>query len=98
MEAIKTVVELALISDGKCEWFRNLPDYEQRNLTHQAEISFKAGQDSRLKEVKEWIKEHSHQKTPSMYGEIKFNSNGTVTVISTDELQAFLKGLEGAKK
>ena len=56
MEAIDTVIELALISDGKCEWFQNLPDYEKRNLNHQAEISFPKGIDKGRKEVVEWVK------------------------------------------
>jgi len=62
------------------------------NLVKQAEISFKAGQDSMLKEVKEWMDENC----------LGCRSN---TPCNTDEYlgfhkeswQAFLKGLEGDK-
>ena len=61
-------------------------DHEfKADLEHQAEISFKGGQDSRLKKVKEWI-------------EGAFNKQEGIYVIYPEDWQAFLKGLKGDKK
>ena len=65
--------ERILNQEQKKELFRPYPcldpsfedDYKTETemlLEKQDEISFKAGQDSRLKEVKEWIEEHREDK------------------------------------
>ena len=56
-------------------------------------ISFKAGQDSRLKEVKEWI-----ERWQAVWSDARFPNTPGFRHIREDELQAFLKGLEGDKK
>ena len=63
----------------------------------QTKISFKAGQDSMLKEVKEWIEKHSSlpQHHRLLDGRILVNYEAHYT---QDDWQAFLKGLEGDKK
>ena len=67
----------------------------------QASISFKAGQDSRLKEVKEWIDNHSQIVSP--VNDKRIIEDGiwhltTARQLYEEEWQAFLKGLEGDKK
>jgi len=52
-----TVMKLALVGEGKSEWFKKLPDYEKSNLLHQAKATwptaFEEGRKSRDKEIDE---------------------------------------------
>ena len=62
MEAKDTVMsykqKIEILGTKANEWWDSLPDTMDADLLAQAEISFKAGQDSMLKEVKEWINNH----------------------------------------
>jgi hypothetical protein len=61
-----------------------IEEQNKARLEAQAEISFKAGQDSRLKEVKEWFESHGYLHLLEQY-------------VGVGVWQAFLKGLEGDK-
>jgi hypothetical protein len=79
--------------DKHCPWF-DLGGYEERkealrdtirSIVVTSEVCYKAGQDSRLKEVKEWIERNTTINIPGTEDYCK-------------KWQAFLKGLEGDKK
>ena len=92
MKAIETVIsrdKLDQICRDKAGESTFIPDERDRRQV-QAEISFKAGQDSRLKEVKEWLDAHK-----SYYG---CSTSYLCWESSPEEFEAFLKGLEGDKK
>ena len=96
MEAIETVMSkkewLEIWYSGDDEKFLKIYNDYLSGLIKQASISFKAGQDSRLREVEEWMDKNC----------LGCRSN---TPCNTDEYlgfhkeswQAFLKGLEGDK-
>lgn len=72
--------------DGKagnhCDLLAELPKgCPKKDISAQAEISFKAGQQDELKEVEEWVKTH----TTSM------NTNMSGISLDGKEWQAFLK-------
>ena len=82
------------VSEGKvASWVGGEGNLKVRDMlvaNMQAEISFKAGRDSMLKEVKEWIAENRFGLTAM--------DNYRDFGVNAKSWQAFLKSLEGGKK
>ena len=101
MEAKDTVIKLKSVPNPIFEGEPNTYDTAaaytwgwKEGTERQAEISFKAGQDSRLKEVKEWIAREGITRIKSMQSDDGF---ADVYQIYLEDWQTFLNSLKEIK-